>query len=159
MELTAPSTSRFQAILAAQPEWKSIDDIVAACDKERFFDGQFRHAAENRAKKAPIRHLIHSLKDNEGYPLYASITVLDDNGKPKRVYKQEMLFNPEDYRKIVKYHEGLSEHHKKRAAGYVIRCELKHGTQLWFSDMGPRKDAPTELDEEWRSEDKPKQPR
>jgi hypothetical protein len=80
---------------------------------------------------------------------------LDEKGEPERVYKQEMLFDPEDYKKVVKYHLGLSEHHKNRAAGYIDRCARKHGPQLWFPNMETGDDSPPDLDPEW----KPQQPR
>lgn len=141
MESMSPAISKLQTILAAKPDWKGIDEVVEACEKASFFDSRFRQEAEGRAKKVHIRRLIATLKDEEGFPLYASITVLGKNGEPQRVYKQEMLFDPEDYKKVVKYHLGLSEHHRNRAAGYVDRCAKtrpatlvpKHGVRRRFA--------------------------
>jgi hypothetical protein len=107
----------------------------------------FEQRAVSNAKKAQIRKVISKLKDKDGFPLFPSITIVDDEGKRKRVYKQELLFDVEDYKTVVNYHAKLSNHHRDMAEGYAKRCEKKHQVQLSLWDLG--ESVQEQLDGEW----------
>lgn len=107
-------------------EWQTIDGLVAVCDEAGCWGIGFTQRATANAKKSQIRKVVSNLKDEDGFPLFPSITIIDDEGKRKRVYKQETLFDVEDYKTVDNYHARLSNHHKDMAEGYVKRCEDKH---------------------------------
>lgn len=122
--------------LSSASEWQTIDSLVAICDEAGCWQAGFAQRAITNAKKLQIRKVVSNLKDKDGFPLFPSITVLDDEGKRKRVYKQELLFDVEDYKTVVNYHARLSNHHRDMAEGYVERCKEKHEVQLSLWDLG-----------------------
>lgn len=73
---------------------------------------------------------FQALMGDDGFPLYASVEMKDENGKTCRVYKQEMLFDVEDYRKVVTYHHDRSNYHRRMSAGYKTRCKNRFNVQL-----------------------------
>ncbi len=119
---------------------------MAICDEAGYWESDFESRALTNAKKMRIRKIISKVKDKDGFPLFPSVTILDD-GKKKRVYKQETLFDVEDYKAVVNYHARLSNHHRDMAEGYVKRCEKKHQVQLSLWDLDENVDEP--LDDEW----------
>ncbi len=140
------STQGFVEILSSSNEWQTIDDLMAICDEAGYWESDFESRALTNAKKMRIRKIISKVKDKDGFPLFPSVTILDD-GKKKRVYKQETLFDVEDYKAVVNYHASLSNHHRDMAEGYVKRCEKKHQVQLSLWDLDENVDEP--LDDEW----------
>ena len=88
----------------APTEWQTIDDLMAICDEAGCWEFDFESRALTNAKKMRIRKIISRVKDKDGFPLFPSVTILDDDGKKKRVYKQETLFDVEDYKAVVNYH-------------------------------------------------------
>jgi len=141
------STQGFVEILSSSNEWQTIDDLMAICDEAGYWESDFESRALTNAKKMRIRKIISEVKDKDGFPLFPSVTILDDDGKKKRVYKQETLFDVEDYKAVVNYHASLSNHHRDMAEGYVKRCEKKHKVQLSLCDLDENVDEP--LDDEW----------
>ena len=141
------SSDGFVEILTNSDEWQTIDDLVAICDQAGYWEVDFEYRALTNAKKMRIRKVISKLKDKDGFPHFPSVTILDDEGKRKRVYKQELLFDVEDYKTIVNYHARLSNHHRDMAKGYVKRCERNHKVQLSLWDLGENVD--NQLDDEW----------
>jgi hypothetical protein len=79
--------------------------------------------------------MIRKLKDKDGFPLFPSVRVTDEQGVTRHVYKQELLFDLEDYRVVVDYHANLSKHHRTMAKGYADRCEKKFMVQLSLWDL------------------------
>ena len=134
-------------ILDRATSWQTIDDVVSMLDDVGFWDDGFARNAVSNAKKAYIRNLIRTLKDRDGFPLFPSVRMVDEDGNKRRVYKQETLFDVDDYRTMVDYHANLSNHHRQMAEGYVERCEKRHLVQLSLWDL--RKEADIEVDDEW----------
>lgn len=88
---------RFQTIMQGRDPWATIDDLVADCDAQDFWQNEWLTKTTNVAKKSKIRRLIRQVKDEDLWPAWASIIITGPDGNPQRLYKQETLFNKEDY--------------------------------------------------------------
>lgn len=131
---------RFLEATSAANAWAKIDTLVALCDEHGFWNDEFlSHTADN-AKKAFVRRMIKTLKTDDGDPVWASVETTDDEGKTVRVYKQETLFNVDDYRQVVSYHGDRANHHREMALGYARRCKKRFGKQI--ATMFGEADAP-----------------
>lgn len=98
-----------------------IDFLVEKCEAAGIFsDEELDHAAESY-KKDRVRRLMKSIKDDNGWPLFASVVVTEASGEEKRVYKQELMFDIDDYIQVSSYHKDRSHYHMKMANGYTQR--------------------------------------
>lgn len=114
--------------------WASVDEIVARLDQIDFWSEGFIETSLDERKKAWVRREIKSLKDDENFPLFASITRRDpETGDEQRLYKQELMFDRDDYAHVVDYHRGREQHHHDMATGYAKRAERRFGVQLYFA--------------------------
>lgn len=120
----------FSDVMRSCDDWERIDDIVRRCDEAEFWTAGFIATATVAAKKAHIRKLIKSQKDETNWPLWASIEVTDATGNISRIYKQECLFDVSDYRQVAAFHADRSHHHRAMAVGYAKRCRKRFNTQL-----------------------------
>lgn len=127
----AKARQRFAEITGNLDGWASIQELVDVCDSVGFWSEDFYSEAQDKAKKAEIRRLIKSIR-TDGVPEWASIETTDENGKTKRVYKQETLFDISDYQQVVDYHAGRATYHRDTAKGYADRCEKRFNVQLRF---------------------------
>ena len=124
--------ARFQELMGNTDAFVSIDELVTICDEAAYWSDQFMETVTAQAKKFHIRRLIKSLKE-DGWPLWASVETTDEQGNPCRMYKQELLFDIEDYRKVVEYHHDRSNYHRRIATGYKTRCKKRFNVQLNLS--------------------------
>lgn len=109
--------------ITSKLKWAPIEDLVEACDSAEFWTEDFVSRALGIAKRDAIRHLIRGIRDDEGEPLYHSVEVTDpETGKSTKVYMQEALFQVEDYRVVVNYHESKASRHSARAKKMNQRC-------------------------------------
>jgi hypothetical protein len=58
------------------------------------------------------------------------IGLLNSGGRPARVFMQEELFGPEEYRQVVAYHYGMARHHLCQAQTYREHAKARFGLQL-----------------------------
>ena len=61
-----------------------------------------------------VRRMLRQVTDERGWPTLANIVHAGDDGRPERVFMQEELFGPEEYRQVVAYHYGMARHHLSR---------------------------------------------
>ena len=158
--LKQDSEQSLARILANSDGPRTIEEVVTMLDEKSYNWGADFNARElAKAKKARIRREISRLKDKEGFPKFPSIIVVGEDGVRKQVFKQETLFDVEDYKTIVSYHVKLSNHHRDMAKGYVKRCKARHEVQLSLWVLGEPMDD--QIDEEWAGVDvaAPAQPR
>jgi hypothetical protein len=125
----------FSDILENSDGWHTIDELVSILDESGYWEDGFRAKALANAKKTHVRGMIRKLKDKDGFPLFPSVRITDAEGVTRRVYKQELLFDVEDYKAVVNYHANLSNHHRTMAKGYADRCEKKYEVQLSLWDI------------------------
>lgn len=123
---------KFSEIASGLDGWATIDKIVEACDAAGFWGENFLLEVESAAKKSAARKLMKSMR-NGNAPEWASIVTTNEDGEEQRIYKQETLFDVEDYRQVVRYHVDRSKYHKDTAQAYADRCEAKFSVQLRLS--------------------------
>jgi hypothetical protein len=90
-----------------------INELVDALDARHVFDEEDEAAALRDWKKAQIRRAVKGIKDDNDVPLIFSIVDLDDDGKTVRKYKQESLFNIEDYRQVIEQYRQRRLYHSR----------------------------------------------
>ena len=132
MEKAITDRERFEQLTGNADAFLTIDQLVAICDEGAYWTDEFMQTSTRNAKKAHIRRLIKTIKDDDDWPVWASIDSTDEDGNMLRVYKQELLFDVEDYRKVVTYHADRSAYHKQMALGYGTHCKRRFGIQLHF---------------------------
>ena len=89
----------------ARLSWATIEELVAECDNaEDFWDAQWLATAVSSAKKSLVRKYIREVKDEEGMPLWHSIVTVDTTGMECHQYKQEVIFDKEDYLQVIQYY-------------------------------------------------------
>lgn len=112
-------------------EWAEIGDIVERLDRiPQFWENVMK--AENIRdawKRSFVRRKIKQIRDNQGFPLFASIETLVD-GEPVRVYKREDAFTAEDYKKAAMYHGNTAAYNGRLCLHYARGFEEKTGEQL-----------------------------
>jgi hypothetical protein len=62
--------------------------------------------------------------------MLANIVRAGDAGRPERVFMQERLFGPEEYRYVVAYHYHMARHHLFKAQTYRDHSKARYGLQL-----------------------------
>lgn len=111
----------------------SVPEVSDALDERGFWTEGFYSRIENGAKHAMIRHFMKNLKDEAGFPLWASVVYQAEDGTAKRVYKQETLFNLDDYRQVITYNKERSAYHREMAERYIERAKRKYPEQTNFN--------------------------
>lgn len=105
--------------------WQTIDDLVDRLDNVNAWDDvDIEHAVRNW-KKHQIRREIKKLKDSTGWPIFASVVFVNEDGDEIRGYKQEALFDRDDYQQVINYHSGVAIHHWNMARGYKERAATR----------------------------------
>ncbi len=111
--------------------WVGIDALVAMLDAADYWDEGFLETVEQVAKKAHARQQIKQVTDGNGFPLFANVTTIDPiSGKQERTYKQEAMFDRDDYVQVVRFHQHVAEYHTRRAAENAKRGHDRYGLQL-----------------------------
>lgn len=112
-------------------KWGTIDELISAIDEVPEIWARVASSDITTSwKKAQARRLIKTLKNDDGEPLYASIVQTDENGNEIRVYKQETLFDINDYMQAATYHGKMVIHHAKEASRYSKGYQQKTGKQF-----------------------------
>ncbi len=122
-----------EAFLAATENaaWADIDALVALLDASEFWDEAYLADAIDQRKKAYIRREIKQVKDPDGWPVFASVTTLNpESGEEERRYKQEAIFDRDDYAQVVRFHQRRAQHHVQMAQGYAEHGRQRYGLQL-----------------------------
>ena len=121
--------ARFSDVMGNSHQWASIGELLRACDEAGYWTDEFLATTTENAKKSHIRKMV-KVRDEAGWPLVASVTTANEDGELVQKYKQESLFDREDYRQVVAFHGERSNHHRKMAVGYAERCFKKFDVQL-----------------------------
>lgn len=111
-------------------QWATIDELVSMLDKAEYWDEAFTAQAVAQRKKIHIRGVIRNLKDKDGWPIFASVVQVDEDGNEVRIYKQETFFDRDDYMQVVSYHVDIVRHHVTMAVGYRQRAKHRYGMQI-----------------------------
>lgn len=126
---------RFEQAISGMSDWATIDALIARLDFVEYWTPEFRETCVRQAKAAHARRMMKQLQDATGWPVFASVETKTPEGEVQRVYKQETLFDVNDYFQVVVYHRGRSNYHQKMASGYKRRAEERFHTQLNLPGM------------------------
>ena len=77
-----------------------------------------------------VRRRLKQVTNAHGWPVFGNIERVGPEGTPVRVFLQEELFGPEEYRQIVAYHYGMARHHLFKAQTYRDHAKARYGLQL-----------------------------
>lgn len=130
--MTHSAMNQEQFIRLTQSEaWATIDVLLRRLDEASFWDEAFLEAAKDAHKKSYIRRQIKQLKDAEGWPIFANVVQLDPiSGDELHIYKQEQIFDRDDYMQVVSYHRDRASYHQQMAAGYELRAQKRYAMQI-----------------------------
>ena len=131
-DLEHPSIINLFTDLTSDVKWATIDEIRQTLDANGDFWAQaLTMDSDKTVKNLIIRRLMKSIKNEEGQPIYASIQTEDKaTGEVVRVYKQETLFDIEDYVQTAEFHSARVVHHAKMASYYAKGYQEVTGKQL-----------------------------
>lgn len=127
---TQGDRERFERVMGNADSWATIDDLVELCESDGYWSNEFQATAALNAKKAHVRRMIRTLRDSDDWPVWASVETTNDKGETVRVYKQETLFDVEDYRQVVSYHVDRTNYSRRMATGYARRCKKRFHKQI-----------------------------
>jgi hypothetical protein len=110
--------------------WGTIQEYVELCRAEGYFSPAFYATAIAHMERIHVRRRLKQVTNAQGWPVFGNIERVGPDGTPARVFLQEELFGPEEYRQIVAYHYGLARHHLFKAQTYRDHAKARYGLQL-----------------------------
>jgi hypothetical protein len=114
--------------------WGTIQDCVDLCRARGYFTAAFYRKATAHMERIHVRRMLRQVTDGRGWPTLANIVRAGQDGRPERVFMQEELFGPEEYRQVVAYHYGMARHHLCQAQTYREHAKARFGLQLPLFD-------------------------
>ena len=121
---------QFQALIADLGE-TTVDQIKDRLDAHNHWDEDFYTAVLDRAKRSDIRQALRRLKGPDGRPLWYSVVGnAEEEDAGKRLYKQEALFNVEDYRQVIGAAIARAQYWQGQAAHLRDNLHKRYGEQL-----------------------------
>jgi hypothetical protein len=131
--LTPGTREHFLEVTKLQ-RWGTIQDYVELCRARGYFTEAFYRKATAHMERIHVRRRLRQVTDGRGWPTLANIVRAGDDGRPERVFLQEELFGPEEYRQVVAYHYGMARHHLFKAQTYREHAKARFGLQLPLFD-------------------------
>jgi hypothetical protein len=125
-----PGTREHFVRIATLQRWGTIQEYVDLCRAHGYFTPAFYAKAAAHMERIHVRRRLKQVTNAQGWPVFGSIERVDPGGKPARVFLQEELFGPEEYRQIVAYHDGMARHHLFKAQTYREHAKARYGLQL-----------------------------
>jgi hypothetical protein len=110
--------------------WGTIQDYVDLCRAHGYFTPAFYSKAVAHMERIHVRRRLKQVTNAQGWPVFGNIERVGPDGTPARVFLQEELFGPEEYRQIVAYHYGMARHHLFKAQTYRDHAKARYGLQL-----------------------------
>jgi len=132
-ELKPGTREHFLAVTQLQ-RWGTIQEYVELCRARGYFTEAFYRNAVAHMERIHVRRMLRQVTDGRGWPLLANIVRADPDGKSERVFLQEELFGPEEYRQVVAYHYRMARHHLFKAQTYREHAKARFGVQLPLFD-------------------------
>ena len=100
-----------------------------------YFTPAFYQKATAHMERIHVRRMLRQVTDGRGWPILANIVRVDPDGRLERVFMQEELFGPEEYRQVVAYHyppDGAAS--PFQGATYRDHAKARYGVQLPLFD-------------------------
>jgi hypothetical protein len=125
-----PGTREHFLQVSQLQRWGTIQEYVDLCRTHGYFTPEFYATAVAHMERIHVRRRLRQVTDGRGWPTVANIVRARDDGRPERVFMQEELFGPEEYRQVVAYHYGMARHHLFKAQTYRDHAKARFGLQL-----------------------------
>lgn len=104
-----------------------IDTLLDQLTARGVFEDEDEAALVREHRKKVIRRELKQIKDEEGFPLIFSLAELDSSGHEIRKYKQESLFNVEDYKQALEYCRQHKNHWGRLERRLMKNAKKKFG--------------------------------
>jgi hypothetical protein len=114
--------------------WGTIQDYVDLCRTRGYFTPEFYRKATAHMERIHVRRMLRQVTDGRGWPTLANIVRQGQDGRLERVFMQEELFGPEEYRQVVAYHYRMARHHLFKAQTYREHAKARFSLQLPLFD-------------------------
>jgi hypothetical protein len=139
-EAPTPGTREHFLQVTTLRRWGTIQEYVEICRAHGYFTPAFYAKAAAYMERIHVRRRLKQVTNAQGWPVFGNIERVGPDGKPARVFLQEELFGPEEYRQIVAYHYGMARHHLVKAQTYRDHAKMRYGLQLplFSEDDGER---------------------
>ena len=125
-----PGTREHFLHLAQRQRWGTIQDYVNLCRVQGYFTPDFYATAIAHMERIHVRRRLKQITNERGWPVFGNIERIGSDGRRTRVFLQEELFGPEEYRQIVAYHDTMARHHLFKAQTYRDHAKARYGLQL-----------------------------
>jgi|SRR5215510_1202420 len=129
-----PGTREHFLQVATLRRWGTIHEYVELCRAHGYFTPGFYAKAVAHMERIHVRRRLKQITNERGWPVFGNIERVDPDGKRERVFLQEELFGPEEYRQIVAYHYTMARHHLFKAQTYRDHAKARYGLQLPLFD-------------------------
>jgi hypothetical protein len=129
-----PGTREHFLEVTALRRWGTIREYVDLCRARGYFTDRFYRKAITHMERIHVRRMLRQVRDGRGWPTLANIVRLHPDGRAERVFMQEELFGPEEYRQVVDYHYRMARHHLVKARTYREHAKARFGMQLPLFD-------------------------
>jgi len=130
----APGTRDHFLRVTQIQRWGTIQNYVDLCRAQGYFTPAFYATAIAHMERIHVRRRLKQVTTAQGWPVFGNIARVRDDGRPERVFLQEELFGPEEYRQVVAYHYGMARHHLFKAQTYRDYAKARYGVQLPLFD-------------------------
>jgi hypothetical protein len=110
--------------------WGTIQEYVELCRARGYFTAAFYRKAAPHMERIHVRRRLRQMTDGRGWPTVANIVREGNDGRLERVFLQEELLGPEEYRQVVAYHYRMARHHLFKAQTYREHAKARFGVQL-----------------------------
>ena len=134
IHIPTPGTREHFLQVSQLQRWGTIQEYVDLCRTHGYFTPAFYAKAVAHMERIHVRRRLRQATDGRGWPTVANIVRAGDDGRPARMFMQEELFGPEEYRQVVAYHYGLARHHLFKAQTYREHAKARFGLQLPLFD-------------------------
>jgi hypothetical protein len=104
--------------IAELRRWDTIQEYVDLCRTHGYFTSDFYATAIAHMERIHVRRRLKQVTNAQGWPVFGNIDRIGQDGKATRVFLQEELFGPEEYRQIVAYHYSMARHYLVKAQTY-----------------------------------------
>src|ERR1043166_1849726 len=94
---TPGTREHFLEVMKLQ-RWGTIQEYVELCRARGYFTAAFYQKATAHMERIHGRRMLLRVTDGRGWPTLANIVRPGPDGRPERVFLQEELFGPEEYR-------------------------------------------------------------
>jgi hypothetical protein len=93
-----PGTWEHFLHLAQRQRWGTIQDDVDLCRTHGYFTPAFYATAIVHMERIDVRRRLKQVTNAQGWSVFGNLERVGPDGKPERVFLQEELFGPEEYR-------------------------------------------------------------